>query len=162
MSLLKLPIPGGIWTSGQYMVPWAHMSLHPKQHLKWFSHFCTAHSHVQHIQSDNATCSICSNRPHLCIRCMWCGITRLTTPSTLYLTQNKTIYTFSALMLLAGRQEGHPAYKKLSDGVLVWLSVCGEVQICIWPSWYQCHLLSHAPGNPDWFWFYLSSTGSHG
>jgi len=26
-------------------------------------------------------------------------------------------------MLLVGRQEGHPAGKKLSDGVLVWLSV---------------------------------------
>jgi len=30
---------------------------------------------------------------------------------------------FSALMLLVGRQEGHPAFKKLSGGVLVWLSV---------------------------------------
>jgi len=25
--------------------------------------------------------------------------------------------------------------KKLSCGVLAWLSVCGQVQICIWPSW---------------------------
>jgi len=30
---------------------------------------------------------------------------------------------FSALTLLVGRQEGHPACKKLSGGVLVWLSV---------------------------------------
>jgi len=31
---------------------------------------------------------------------------------------------FSALMLLVGRQEGHPACKKnLTDGVLAWLSV---------------------------------------
>jgi len=29
---------------------------------------------------------------------------------------------FSALTLLVGRQEGHPAYKKLSGGVLAWLS----------------------------------------
>ena len=28
---------------------------------------------------------------------------------------------FSALMLLVGQQEGHPACKKLSGGVLVWL-----------------------------------------
>jgi len=28
----------------------------------------------------------------------------------------------SALTLLVGRQEGHPACKKLSDGVLAWLS----------------------------------------
>jgi len=29
---------------------------------------------------------------------------------------------FSALMLLVGRQEGHPACRKLSGGILVWLS----------------------------------------
>jgi len=38
--------------------------------------------------------------------------------------------TFSALTLLVGRQEGHPACI-LSGGVLAWLSVCSEVQICI-------------------------------
>ena len=41
---------------------------------------------------------------------------------------------FSALTLLVGRQEGHPACKKLSGGVLAWLSVWSEVQTCIWPS----------------------------
>jgi len=42
---------------------------------------------------------------------------------------------FSALTLLVGRQEGHPACKKLSGGVLVWLSVWSEVQIvCVWSS----------------------------
>jgi len=30
---------------------------------------------------------------------------------------------FSALTLLVGRQEGHPACKKLSGGLLAWLSV---------------------------------------
>ena len=39
----------------------------------------------------------------------------------LVLVKNKT---FSALTLLVGRQEGHPACKKLSGGVLAWLSVC--------------------------------------
>jgi len=38
---------------------------------------------------------------------------------------------FSALMLLVGRQEGHPAYEKLSGGVLAWLSVWIEMQTCI-------------------------------
>ena len=51
---------------------------------------------------------------------------------------------FSALMLLVGRQEGHPACKKLSGGVLAWLSVWSVVQTCIWPSWYHCHSLSLA------------------
>jgi len=32
-------------------------------------------------------------------------------------------FAFSALTLLVGRQEGHPACKKLSGGVLAWLSV---------------------------------------
>jgi len=38
---------------------------------------------------------------------------------------------FSALTLFVGWQEGHPACKKLSGGVLVWLSVWSEVQTCI-------------------------------
>jgi len=41
------------------------------------------------------------------------------------------INAFSALTLLVGRQEGHPACKKLSGGVLAWLSVWSEVQTCI-------------------------------
>ena len=45
-------------------------------------------------------------------------------------------------MLLVGRQEGHSACKKLSGGVLVWLSVWSEVQTCIWPSWCHWHSLS--------------------
>ena len=33
---------------------------------------------------------------------------------------------FSALTLLVGRQEGHPPVRKLSGGVLAWLSFCLE------------------------------------
>ena len=51
---------------------------------------------------------------------------------------------FSGLTLLVGRQEGHPACKKLSSGVLVWLSVWSKVQTCIWPGWCHCHSLSLA------------------
>jgi len=43
-------------------------------------------------------------------------------------------FAFSALTLLVGRQEGHPTCKKLSGGVLAWLSVWSEMQTCIWPS----------------------------
>jgi len=53
-------------------------------------------------------------------------------------------FTFSALTLLVGRQEGHPVSKKLSGGVLAWLSVWSEVQTCICPSWCHCHSLSLA------------------
>jgi len=46
---------------------------------------------------------------------------------------------FSALTSLLGHEEEHPACKKLSDEVLVWLSVWSEVQIvCIWSSWCHC------------------------
>jgi len=42
------------------------------------------------------------------------------------------VITFTALTLLVGSQEEHPAYKKLSDEALAWLSVWSEVQlICI-------------------------------
>jgi len=36
-------------------------------------------------------------------------------------------------MLLVGRQEGHPACKKPSGGVLAWLSVWSKVQTCMLP-----------------------------
>ena len=51
---------------------------------------------------------------------------------------------FSALTLLVGRQEGHPACKKLSGGMLAWLSDWSDVQTCIWPSGCHCHSLSLA------------------
>ena len=51
---------------------------------------------------------------------------------------------FSALTLLVGRQEGHSACKKLSGGVLTWLSVWSEVQTCTWLSHCHCHSLSLA------------------
>jgi len=41
---------------------------------------------------------------------------------------------FSALTLLVGWEEGHPACKKLSGGVLAWKSVWSTVQNCMWPS----------------------------
>jgi len=39
------------------------------------------------------------------------------------------VAAFSALMLLVGRQEGNPACKKLSGGVLAWLSVWSECRL---------------------------------
>ena len=54
------------------------------------------------------------------------------------------ISDFSASTLLVGRQEGHPACKKLNGGLLSWLSVWSEMQTCIWPSWCHCHSLSLA------------------
>jgi len=67
---------------------------------------------------------------------------------------------FSALTLLVRRQEGHPACKKLSGGVLAWLSVLSEVQTCIWPSWCHCYSLSLASVKSRLV--YLSDTRSPG
>jgi len=46
---------------------------------------------------------------------------------------------FSALTLLVRHQEEHPACKKLSDEVLVWLSVWSEVQMMPLPLIKMCH-----------------------
>ena len=48
----------------------------------------------------------------------------------IYLSLGLQIVAFIALTLLVGRQEGHPACKKLSGGVLAWLSAWSEVQTC--------------------------------
>jgi len=58
--------------------------------------------------------------------------------------QQIKLFAFSALTLLVGQQEGHTACKKLSGGVLVWLSLWSKVQTCIWPNWCHCHSLSLA------------------
>jgi len=51
-----------------------------------------------------------------------------TTSAVLQPLYRSTYIAFSALTLLVVRQEGHPACKKLSGGVMVWLSVWSEVQ----------------------------------
>jgi len=45
-------------------------------------------------------------------------------------------------MLLVGQQEGHPACKKLSGGMLEWLSVWNEVQ-----TWLTLVVLERGPLN---------------
>jgi len=64
-----------------------------------------------------------------------------------------------ALTLLVGRQEGRPACRKQSGGVLAWSSVCSEVQTCIRPSWCHCHSLSLASVKSSLvlpFWYRLT------
>ena len=86
-----------------------------------------------HIMDHTAVCQkCCSEWHHYIIIIIIKGI---------YIAQG----AFSALTLLVGRQEGHPACKKQSGGVLALLSVWSEVQTCIWPSWCHCHSLSLAP-----------------
>jgi len=56
-----------------------------------------------------------------------------------YLILQWSSFAFSALTLLVGRQEGHPACKKnQSGGVLVWLSVWSKVQLMPLPLNVSC------------------------
>ena len=57
-------------------------------------------------------------------------------------------------------KKGIRPVKKLSGGLLVWLSVWSKVQTCIWPSWCHCHSLSLASVKSRLV--YLSGTGSPG
>ena len=72
-----------------------------------------------------------------------CIICYIFNPSSIVAFSYKSVptkYSFSALTLLVGRQEGHPARKNLSDEVLAWLPVWSKVQMtCIWSSWCHCH-----------------------
>ena len=73
-------------------------------------------------------------------------------------------YSFSALTLLVGRQEEHPACRnRLIRCWCGYLSAARCRLFCIWNSWWHCiprlhHLLP--PLNPGWF--YLSGTGFPG
>jgi len=75
------------------------------------------------------------------------------------------VSAFCALTLLVGRLEGHPACKKLSGGILVWLCVWVKVQ-CAYlhiaqlmpvPLTISCSSKSRLVLP---FWFYLSGAGS--
>ena len=68
-----------------------------------------------------------------------------------------SIISLSLHCVFVGRQEGHPACKKLSSEVLAWLSVWSEVQTCIWSSRCHCHSMSLASLKsrlvlPFWYW----------
>jgi len=69
----------------------------------------------------------------------------------IWLALGKQLAPLSALMQLVGRQEGHLACKKLSCGILAWLSVWGKVQICIWPSWSHCQICFTFLVLPFWY-----------
>jgi len=67
------------------------------------------------------------------------------------------MFAFSALTLLVGRQEGHPACKKLSVGSGMVISLERGADLHIWPSWCHCHSMSLASVKsrlvlPFWYW----------
>jgi len=68
-----------------------------------------------------------TNLPRFETRCARCCLLFL----LLIIRPHSIAFAFSALTLLVGRQEGHLAYKKLSGGVLAWLSVWSEVPLTV-------------------------------
>jgi len=64
------------------------------------------------------------------------------------------VCAFSALTLLVGQQEGHPACKKLSGRVLAWLSVWGDLHMAqLMPlSLTVCCFSKIQIGLPFWYW----------
>ena len=65
--------------------------------------------------------------------------------SVLYLPKIKLAWVPSVLWRCwVGGRKGIRPVKKLSGGVLAWLSVWSEVQTCIWLSWCHCHSLTLA------------------
>jgi len=76
----------------------------------------------------------CQEIVRIIMRCILCTSGTLAFSALTFSALTFSALTFSALTLLVGRQEGHPACKKLSSGALAWLSVWSEVQTYIWPS----------------------------
>jgi len=79
-------------------------------------YFCIPSLHFQ------ARCRKKATKPGFSFLCLFCIVVF------------NAFSAFSALTLLVGRQEGHQACKKLTGGVLAWLSVWSEVQTCLKPS----------------------------
>ena len=70
----------------------------------------------------------------------WFAIQACPVPNVNALLVIYSLFCSTHLTLLVGWQEG----RKLSGGVLAWLSVWSKVQTCMWPSWCHCHSLSLA------------------
>jgi len=81
---------------------------------------------MQHLPSDVPLGAVCPSCRHCNITLLYEGRTCielfLMVCEILYVVLCY-VYAFSDLTLLVGRQEGHPACKKLSGGVLALLSV---------------------------------------
>ena len=85
------------------------------------------------------------------------AVRRLCVCMCLFCVYDLRLLSLQCFDAVVGRQEGHPACKKLSGGLLAWLSVWSEVQTCIWPSGFHCHSLSLASVKsrlvlPFWYW----------
>ena len=89
----------------------------------------------------------------LFLQCIFCCVQMTLLSAILSAVTTTYIFIYTSLVplfpsvfwccCLGGRKCIRPV-KKLSGGVLGWLSVWNEMQTCIWPSWCHCHSLSLA------------------
>ena len=124
--------------------------------------FCTRHTlistilaHTLHviIRNIRSCCSIQTERLHRS-----CHLSNNTEYHYHTTANSYTLYPacLPSVLWRCWLQEGHLACKKLSGGLLAWLSDWSEVQTCIWPSGCQCHSLSLASVKsrllfPSWY-----------
>ena len=92
---------------------------------------------------------------HLSIQLSWEHLRQLMCHNSFSKSRVWDNFAFSALTLLVGHQEEHPASKKLSDGVLAWLSVWSVVQMICISSRCHCHPII------SWCWRYTNSVFFH-
>jgi len=101
--------------------------------MKLYGEFCAQQEQIK-FWSMKLVTAVDSIFLHLVMWALMCMLICILI-SVFYITSTAfSAIAFSALALLVGRQEGHPACKKVSGGVLAWLSVWSAVQTCIWPS----------------------------
>ena len=73
--------------------------------------------------------------------CLWSHRWNRKTEKVVYLLDVICFQCFDTVSWVAGRA---PSLKKIEWLGAAWLSVCSDVQTCIWPSWCHCHSLSLA------------------
>jgi len=109
-----------------------------KKNLQFKTFYATKTANIEIkkviLLSSTSPCSQCTDKQYY-LSIVNLYKYRLIYHTTVQIAKYFTHYcAFSALTLLVGRQEGHPACKKQSGGVLAWLSAWSEVQTCIWLS----------------------------
>ena len=121
---------------------------------------CVSFTATAGVDSKSVSVSLCVcvyvtylviTAPPTCLVLAACSSTRNENAPLLIVNDTMNLFltaissgAFSALTLLVGRKKGIRPVKKLSGGVLAWLSVWSEMQTCIRPSWCHCHSLSLA------------------
>ena len=111
---------------------------------------CSIHQVPVHGQPEHGDHAITHN---CCIKLCITGV------CDVYLTPRCCYYFMPSVLWCCwlGDRKGIWSVKKLSGGLLAWLSVWSEVQTCIWPGWCHCHSLSLASAKstlvlPFWYW----------